>query len=69
MLSGAPGMTIAYSVYGKPTPDSTDLNHTAPRIRYKCNIYNLGNWMDFQKYHLLENPFSFPEYKYLSNVI
>ena len=30
-----PGMTIAYSWYGKPTPDSTDLNRTAPRIRYK----------------------------------
>jgi hypothetical protein len=32
-------MTIAYSGYGIPTPDSTDLNRTAHRIRYKHNIY------------------------------
>jgi hypothetical protein len=32
-------MTTAYSGYGIPTPDSTDLNRTAPRIRYKHNIY------------------------------
>jgi hypothetical protein len=31
-------MTTAYSGYGIPTPDSTDLNHTAHRIRYKHNI-------------------------------
>jgi hypothetical protein len=33
-------MTIAYSGYGIPTPDSTDLNRTAHRIRYKYNM----NW-------------------------
>jgi hypothetical protein len=32
-------MTIAYSGYGIPTPDSTDLNRTALRIRYKHNMY------------------------------
>jgi hypothetical protein len=31
-------MTIAYSGYGIPTPDSMDLNRTAPRIRYRRNI-------------------------------
>jgi hypothetical protein len=35
-------MTTAYSGYGIPTPDSTDLNRTALRIRYKHNI-NLIN--------------------------
>jgi hypothetical protein len=32
-------MTTAYSGYGIPTPDSTDLNRTALRIRYKHNIH------------------------------
>jgi hypothetical protein len=32
-------MTITYSGYGIPTPDFTDLNRTAHRIRYKHNIY------------------------------
>ena len=36
-------MTIAYSGYGIPTPDSTDLNRTAHRIRYKHNMANTSS--------------------------
>jgi hypothetical protein len=36
-------MTTAYSGYGILTPDSTDLNRTAHRIRYKHNINNNNN--------------------------
>jgi hypothetical protein len=32
-------MTTAYSGYGIPTPDFTDLNRTAHRIRYNHNMY------------------------------
>jgi len=45
-------MTIAYSGYGIPTPDSADLNRTAPRIRYRRNIYRLNNTIGHPKFYV-----------------
>jgi hypothetical protein len=41
-------MTTAYSGYGIPTPDFTDLNRTAHRIWYKHNIYKEGKHLQVQ---------------------